>query len=200
MDRSDLSSGTVTKLLKELHTGNELVVQQIFNFYFQRLANRARTLLKDMGGVRISNEEDLASLVMTAFLQDATAGEIGDLRSRHDVWRMLSKRIKLRAINMVRDERRLKRAEVGESAFRNVDGAPDPQGIQQQSDRGSDELIALHRELLEELQDDVEVQIVKALLEGDSVQEIAESVGKSTITIYRKLKKIKNRWIKLNAI
>jgi hypothetical protein len=34
MDQSEALTGTVTKLLKQLHTGDEVVVQQIFDYYF----------------------------------------------------------------------------------------------------------------------------------------------------------------------
>jgi hypothetical protein len=198
MDQSEYLSGTVTKLLKELQTGDELIVQQIFDYYFQRLVNRAKSISKRKG-FRLKDEEDLASVVVTAFLQDATAGEIGELRSRHDVWRMLSKRIKLRTWTEERDAAKRRKKEVGESAFRDFEGALDPQGIQQQPDRRINEIDALHRELLDELRDNkLETQIVEALLNGDTVQEIAESLGKSPNTIYLKLKRIKSRWIESN--
>ena len=60
------------------------------------------------GGIIASDEEDLAMLVMTAFLKDATEGELGGMRSSDDVYRMLSQRDRLRAINMVCEERRNK--------------------------------------------------------------------------------------------
>jgi DNA-directed RNA polymerase specialized sigma24 family protein len=195
MEQHESFTGSVTKLLNELHTGDELVVQQIFDYYFRRLANRAKYLLRSMGGIRISDEEDLASLVMTAFLKDAVAGKFDELRSRHDVWRMLSARIKYRGINIVLNERNAKKGEVGESVFRDVDGNCDIQGIQHQSDRGADEIHALHRELMEELRDDLEREIVRLLLEGDSVKEISKKLNKAPVTIYGRLKTIKKRWL-----
>jgi hypothetical protein len=190
-------TGTVTKLLKELHTGDELVVKQVFDFYFQQLAGRAKILLQRKG-VRVKDEEGLASLVMEAFLRDATAGEIGELRSRHDVWRMLAKRIDQRASNIKRYENQKKRkGEVGESVFRAIDGGWDPLGLQQQVDR-STEIEALHRELIESLNDELHKQIVHFLLNGDSVKEIAEKTGKSPQTIYRKMTAIISSWKNLS--
>jgi hypothetical protein len=197
MDQSEALTGTVTKLLKQLHTGDEVVVQQIFDYYFQRLAERARLFLAS-GNTRVSDEEDLASLVMAAFLSDAKDGEIGELRSRHDVWRMLSTRIKYRAFNLNKKEYRKKTKEQGESVFRAIDGGWDPLGIQHQPDRGADEIEALHRELKEELRNELELKIVECLLDGDSVTEIAHKVDKSPTTIYLKLRKIKKRWSRLN--
>ncbi len=187
-------TGTITRLLRQLPSKDEQVVQEVFNFYFQDLARRAKKVLSDRGGVIASDEEDLAMLVMTAFLKDATEGELGDMRSRHDVWRMLSKRVRQRAINMVRDERRNKGKEVGESIFRNADGAWDPTGIDQQPGRNIDDLTQFHHELIEAVNDPIEQQIATLLLEGKDVSDISHQLGKSPATIYRKLKNIKEIW------
>ena len=77
MSDSSSFTGTITRLLRQLPTNDEQVVQDVFNFYFQNLARRAKKVLSDLGGVIASDEEDLAMLVMTAFLKDATAGEFG---------------------------------------------------------------------------------------------------------------------------
>jgi len=197
---SDLSShsGTVTQLLRRLPSKNEQVIHDVFVFYFQKLARRAKKVLKDCGGVIAADEEDLAMSVITAFLTDATAGEFRELRSRHDVWRMLSKRVSLRAINLVRDERRKKRKEVGESIFRNKDGGWDPTGIDQQVGRNLDDLTRFHAELIEAMSDPIEQQIAKLLLDGKNVVEIAEQLGKARATVYRKLRNIQNTWHGLN--
>jgi len=194
MSDSSSFTGTITRLLRQLPTKDEQVVQEVFNFYFQDLARRAKKLLSDRGGVIASDEEDLAMLVMTAFLKDATEGELGDIRSRHDVWRMLSKRVRLRASNMVRDERRNKGKEVGESIFRNVDGVWDPNGIDQQIGRNIDDLTHFHQDLIEAVTDPTEQQIATLLLEGKDVNDISNQLGKSPATVYRKLKIIKDAW------
>jgi DNA-binding NarL/FixJ family response regulator len=194
MSDSSSFTGTITRLLRQLPTNDEQVVQEVFNFYFQNLARRAKKLLSDLGGVIASDEEDLAMLVMTSFLKDATAGELGELRSRHDVWRMLSKRVRLRAINMVRDERRNKGKEVGESSFRDANGGIDPTGIDQQVSRNIDDLTQYHQELIEAVTDPTEQQIATLLLEGKDVNDISNQLGKSPATIYRKLKIIEDAW------
>lgn len=194
MSDSSSFTGTITRLLRQLPTKDEQVVQEVFNFYFQDLARRAKKVLSDRGGVIVSDEEDLAMLVITAFLRDATEGELGDMRSRHDVWRMLSKRVRQRAINMVRDERRNKKKEVGESIFRNADGAWDPVGIDQQIGRNIDDLTLFHHKLIESVTDPTEQQIATLLLEGKNVNDISQELGKSPATVYRKLKNIRDTW------
>jgi DNA-binding NarL/FixJ family response regulator len=170
------------------------VVQEVFKFYFHNLARRAKKVLSDRGGVIASDEEDLAMIVMTSFLKDATAGELGEIRSRHDVWRMLSKRVAQRASNMVRDERRSKGKEVGESIFRNANGGFNPTGIDQQPGRNIDDLTQYHQELIEAVADPTEQQIATLLLDGKDVNHISDQLGKSPATIYRKLKNIKDAW------
>jgi DNA-binding NarL/FixJ family response regulator len=194
MSDSSSLTGTITRLLRQLPTKDEQVVQEVFNFYFQNLARRAKKVLSDRGGVIASDEEDLAMIVMTSFLKDATAGELGEIRSRHDVWRMLSKRVAQRASNMVRDERRSKGKEVGESIFRNANGGFNPTGIDQQPGRNIDDLTQYHQELIEAVADPTEQQIATLLLDGKDVNHISDQLGKSPATIYRKLKNIKDAW------
>jgi uncharacterized protein YerC len=194
MSDSSSPTGTITRLLRQLPNQDEQVLQDIFNFYFAGLALRAKSILKGLGGVRIMDEEDLAILVMTAFLKDATAGELVGLRSRHDVWRMLSKRIRLRAINMVRNEKRKKKNEVGESAFRGRDGAWEVNGIHQQAGRSIEDLSLYHDELIKALHDPIERMIAILLLEGKDVPAISEELGRSPATIYRKLRGMRETW------
>jgi DNA-binding NarL/FixJ family response regulator len=194
MSDSSSLTGTITRLLRQLPTKDEQVVQEVFKFYFHNLARRAKKVLSDRGGVIASDEEDLAMIVMTSFLKDATAGELGEIRSRHDVWRMLSKRVAQRASNMVRDERRSKGKEVGESIFRNANGGFNPTGIDQQPGRNIDDLTQYHQELIEAVADPTEQQIATLLLDGKDVNHISDQLGKSPATIYRKLKNIKDAW------
>jgi DNA-directed RNA polymerase specialized sigma24 family protein len=193
MDNSQVV-GSITALLKKLPTGNPDVVHEVFHVYFNRLAGLARRLIQERGGARLADEEDLASIVLTAFLRDATAGDLGELRSRHDVWRMLAKRLRLRASNLVRDDYRKKRAEVGESVFRKIDGGWDPNGIAEHAGRNLDDLRHFYDEILAELDCETQREIAKLLLEGLSVDEISVQLKKSPATIYRKIELIKKAW------
>jgi|688.fasta_scaffold10700_7 DNA-directed RNA polymerase specialized sigma24 family protein len=194
MSQRTSSSDSITRLLQLLPNKDEAVVQDVFNFYFQDLAKRAKRLIQDRGGAIVADEEDLAMLVMTTFLKDATSGELGELRSRHDVWKMLFKRVRLRAINLVRDEGRLRRNEVGESVFRSPTGEWEPKGIEQQSGRNIEELSLYHQELIDALADPFEKQIAIFLFEGRQVEEIATQLDKSPATVYRRLRNIKDVW------
>lgn len=194
---SDLQSatGSVTMLLRQLNTADDRVLQEVFNFYFEGLMNRARRLLSSMGGSRISNEEDLAMIVMTSFLRDASAGKLGPLKSRTDAWRMLYRRIRMRAINLIRDEGRRTKLEVTESAFGNGEGAGLLDNVHANCEvLGDDALNSMHDELISRLPGDMEKTIANLLIEGWEIADIAKKLRRSQTTIYRKIRIIKECW------
>lgn len=196
MDSLPSTTGSVTMLLRQLSTADERVIQEVFDFYFQGLMNRAKRLLANMGGSRISSEEDLAMIVMTSFLRDASAGKLGPLRSRTDAWRMLYKRIRLRAINMIRDERRLTKLELSESALGFDDIGGQCENTQACDSFGDDALNSMHDELIARLPGEMEKTIVNLLIEGWEIAAIAKKLRRSPTTIYRKIRIIKDCWIR----
>jgi hypothetical protein len=195
MTDSSLLSGTITRLLRQLPSKDEQVVHDVFTFYFEGLARRAKTYLNSLGGVRISDQEDLAMLVITAFLRDAAEGEIGELKSRHDVWRMLSKRLRLRAINMVVGEKGKKKHELTESGFNGHSEEDKLIGIDQFAGRSIDDLSQFHREMITSLKDPIARKIAELLFEGKDVKEICKELNKAPTTVYRKISDIKDTWI-----
>jgi DNA-directed RNA polymerase specialized sigma24 family protein len=188
-------AGSITLLLRKVETGEQKVLQDLFDYYFRGLAARARKLIEIHGGARVSDEEDLVMMVMNAFLNDLTSGELQGIRSRHDVWRLLFRRIQLRSINLVRDERRMKKKEVGESHLEVVPGTDAWRGMQTQTGRNIEDLARYQDELIELLKQPTEKEIAQLLFEGREVPEISLLLGKSPATIYRKIDRIRNRWI-----
>lgn len=193
-DNQDSSPGSVTHLLRKIHYKDDQTTQDVFNFYFYGLARRAGFILETMGGTRISNGEDLAIQVMTAFLRDAAEGRFGVLQSRRDVWNLLNKRIRLRAINLIRDEQRLKSHEQPNANRKHqIDDIPDFDAVVDSSlDEKAMQLV--HEELIEQLSDPLEKEIASLLLEGSGVREIAETLRVSHATVYRKIKSVRSKW------
>ncbi|MFN5767845.1 MAG: ECF-type sigma factor [Pirellulaceae bacterium] len=194
MTDSESMTGSITLLLRKVETGDQKVLQDLFDYYFRGLAARAKKLIDIHGGARVSDEEDLVMMVMTAFLNDLTAGELQGIRDRHDVWRLLYRRIQLRSINLVRDERRSKKKEVGESHLEGASGSDAPLAMQMQPGRNIECLLEYQDELIEQLKQPVETQIAQLLFEGRDVSEISQLLGKSPATIYRKIDRIRSRW------
>jgi DNA-directed RNA polymerase specialized sigma24 family protein len=194
MTDSESMTGSITLLLRKVETGDQKVLQDLFDYYFRGLAARAKKLIDIHGGARVSDEEDLVMMVMTAFLNDLTAGELQGIRDRHDVWRLLHRRIQLRSINLVRDERRSKKKEVGESHLEGASGSDAPFAMQMQPGKNIECLLEYQDELIEQLKQPVETQIAQLLFEGRDVSEISQLLGKSPATIYRKIDRIRSRW------
>lgn len=194
MTNSESMAGSITILLRKVETGDQKVLQDLFNYYFRGLAARARKLIEVRGGTRVSDEEDLVMMVMTAFLTDLTTGELQGIRSRHDVWRLLYRRIQLRSINLVRDERRMKKKEVGESHLEVAPGANALPAMQMQPGRNIEDLARYQDELIELLKQPTEKEIAQLLFEGREIPEISLLLGKSPATIYRKIDRIRSRW------
>lgn len=171
-------------------------MQQVFDVYFSRLTGLGRKLLNS-GQRRVADEEDLAVQVLASFLTEAAAGELPPLHSRHDVWRLLSKRLRQRSSNQRRDQSRQKRGAdrvLGESVFRSPDGLWNTSGINQLPDNKLESLAQLHADLVDCLNDETLRQLALLLLQGFTIDEISEKLKKSRATIYRKMSLIKDAW------
>lgn len=198
-------SGSVTLLLKQLKSGDASATNELFQVYFSRLAGLARTFLPPHRR-RTADEEDLAIQVMASFFEDATGAQMPELRSRHDVWRMLARRLQQRASNQRRDDARQKRGGGmvgGESVFMQKDGAWDPNGIHQVAKKEDcateEQLVELERlnsQLIDNLDDPVLKDIAVRILQGETPEQIAISIGRSRATIYRKMERIREAWVK----
>src|SRR5205823_639553 len=80
---------------------------------------------------RAADEEDVALSAFASFCRAAEAGHFPQLADRDDLWRLLVTVTERKALNLVRDERRLKRgggAVQGESALHGPDDST-PRGL-----------------------------------------------------------------------
>lgn len=198
MNHSDSSSdaGSVTMLLKQLPHGSPDVLQDLFKIYFVRLSALGRKLLPEKFQ-RVRDGEDLAAEVLAAFFDSATMGRLPEFKSRHDVWRMLARRLQQRAGNELRRQTTQKENSGtvrGESVFREQFGDLHAAGFNQISDHRLQALNDMHGELLERLTDPLLHQIARMLLEGHTIDEIAAQSGRSRATVYRKLDLIREHW------
>ena len=91
----------------------------------------------------------------------------------------------------------------GESVFMQKDGVWDPNGIQQvvqKVDSATEErLLELERmnsQLIHNLDDPVLKDIAVRILQGETPEQIALAIGRSRATIYRKMERIREAWVK----
>jgi DNA-directed RNA polymerase specialized sigma24 family protein len=195
-------SGSVTILLQQIRRGDQDAIQPLFEVYFTRLAALGKSLLPDRFR-RITDGEDLALEVLTTFFEAVGEGALPELQSREDIWRMLARRIQQRAANEIRNQSTQKAGEAkvrGESVFLISPESAGEHGLQNLADRRMDDVLhELHRELTEQLDDPLLQQIASLLLAGHSVDEIAQQLGRSRATIYRKLDIIREAWLVIRS-
>ncbi|MBS0265291.1 MAG: helix-turn-helix domain-containing protein [Planctomycetes bacterium] len=196
--------GTITILVHQLQRGNRDVMQQLFETYFSRLEELGRVCLPP-GTRRVADEGDLAIEVLTRFLLAAADGKLPEIRGREDVWRLLSKRLRFRAINQSRDTSREKQqiltasagfwsgsAGTTESASPGVATATPLEQLILAEDL--ERLAELHEQLLGCLENPTMKRIAELVLEGTSPEAIVRDVKLSRATVYRKLSLIKDCW------
>ena len=196
----ELTPGTMTMKLRQIRSGDNAVTRDVFEVWFQRLARLGSQLLP-RGQQRVIDGEDLAQSVLTSFFAALETGFLDKsgqpipIRSRHDVWRMLAKRLRLRASNARRDlnsDRRGGGRIVAGSDSQISNGLcqiPDPA-----TDNFAERIAILHEQLVNCFSRSGLRQIAELLLQGVRPEDIATELQLSTATVYRKLRLIEQHW------
>src|SRR5262245_23373067 len=99
---------SVTHWVSLLQGGDPAAAQRLWERYFQRLVGLARARLSGHPR-RAADEEDVALSVFRCLCEGAARGRFPRLDDRDDLWRLLVTLTERKAINLTRDERRLKR-------------------------------------------------------------------------------------------
>jgi hypothetical protein len=103
------SYGSVTHWIHELRVGNHQAAQRLWEGYFQRLVELARTKLrKRRWGV--ADEEDVALNAFDSFCRGAKQGRFLQLADRDDLWQLLVMITCRKAADLVEQECRRKRS------------------------------------------------------------------------------------------
>ncbi|MCY2987394.1 MAG: ECF-type sigma factor [Planctomycetota bacterium] len=185
------NTGSVTRWMRGLQTGDEDAVAQLWARYFGRLAGVARARL---GTLRAAADEadDVALSAFHSFCRRAEEGHFVKLEGREDLWRLLVVITKRKAISWIRHEAALKRGggQVRGEAFlaEVIDPEPTPEFAA--------ELLDELQHLLEVLRHEDPALALIALrrLEGYNNAEIAGELSLATRTVERKLQRICICW------
>jgi DNA-directed RNA polymerase specialized sigma24 family protein len=192
------SDGSVTRWLGPLRSGDPAAVEQLWQRYFHRLAELARTRLPGVVR-RVVDGEDVALSVIDSFCRHAEAGRFPEIRDRDSLWRLLVVFAERKAAHQVRDQTRAKR---GGGA---VVPLPDPGSEEEEALLGD----ALNREptpelaaqmaeecqrLLAALPDDEFRKVAVLKMEGHGNEEIAALTGVVERTVKRRLHHIRTVW------
>jgi DNA-directed RNA polymerase specialized sigma24 family protein len=188
------SEGSVTQWLGRLQDGDPAAVQQIWERYFHRLVGLARHKLAG-ARPRVADEEDVALSAIDSFCRNAENGRFPQLMDRDGLWRLLVVITARKVFRLIRDQSRKKRS--GKS----VDFTANAPNLEEVLSREpSPEMAAQigeeYRRLLGLLDDPELESVALARMEGFSVEDIANKLGKAPRSVKRKLHLIRELWEK----
>jgi DNA-directed RNA polymerase specialized sigma24 family protein len=194
------ADNSVSRWLQLLEQGDATAAQALWQRYFHRLVGLAHVKLQGRAR-RAADEEDVALSAFASFCRAAQAGRFPNLKDRDDLWRLLVTVTERRALNLVRDENRLKRGAgmvQGESAVLSPDDSslggldqiagrePTPEFAAQ---------VAEECDRLLDLLDDAQLRAIAVWkMEGDTAPDIAGRLGCALSTVERRLRLIRRIW------
>jgi DNA-directed RNA polymerase specialized sigma24 family protein len=193
--------GSITYWIGRLKGGDPAAAQMLWEGYFQRLVHLARGRLQATPR-RAADEEDVALSAFHSFCRGAGQGRFPRLGDRDDLWQLLVMLTARKASNLVRQERRQKR---GGGKVHNASALAGPRGAGREPTlldvigREPDPSFAAQvaeecRRLLEHLGDTTLQAVAVWKMEGHTNEEIAAKLGRSVVTVERKLALIRNIW------
>jgi DNA-directed RNA polymerase specialized sigma24 family protein len=183
--------GSVTRLIRQLQAQTPEAACALWGRFAERMLALARQRLGPRAR-RVADEEDVVVVAFERFLLGVREGRFPRLTDRDDLWAILFTLTTRQAARLSLDQRREKRgggAVRGDSALGDLDVAddaptPDEEAVLQEG---------LAR-LLAALKDGELRQIALARMEGHSNAEIARAIGRSEVTVERRLQLIRETW------
>jgi DNA-directed RNA polymerase specialized sigma24 family protein len=187
-------SGSVTRIIGLLKSGDRDAACELWGRYFQRLVELARDRLRATPR-RAIDEEDVAVSVFDSFFRRAEEGRFPRLDDRDDLWQLLYVLTVRKAASLAQHEHRQRRgagkiAAISElanfSADDILDREPSPELAAQVAEQC--------RMLLESLEDETLKLVARWKMEGYTNAEIARRIGCIEQTVERKLRTIRRIW------
>ena len=189
------STGSVSRLIDEIRSGQETAATHLWNRFQRRLMAFARTRLKGASKA-VADEEDVVVSAFQSFLQRTRRGKFPNLDNRHDLWSLLVAITARKAMNQIRHQSRAKRSH--SSADGRILPTVPLSAVQLASSTPTPEYTAAMNEFLEhlfEILGDGELRrIVLLKLQGYSNQEVAKEIDRSVPTVERRLRLIRETW------
>ncbi len=197
------SDESVTYWIHQLKEGERAAVQKLWEGYFLRLVRQTQRWLR---GTRTQavDAEDIALSTFDTFCRRAEQGRFPKLFDRDDLWQLLLVIAFRKSCNQVKHEARrqpatgqvyhasvlaAEDADDAGSIFSHLIGQePDPAMVVQMAER--------YRRLLEMLPNSLLRDIAVWKMEGFTNEEIADKIGRSVVTVERKLALIRKAWAK----
>lgn len=185
--------------------GEDGAATRIYARYFERLLAYARPRISRRNRT-LASEEDVAQSVLNIFCDGARNGRFDYVRNRDDLWSILVKITVHKIIDYQRRfgstpkrPRQVRASEIMDRSHQI------PFTFEDKSTQGNlepDMLAHLQdefRSLLESLRCDESRRIALLRLEGHTIPEIANLLSRSTRSVDRKLRAIRERWSEMLA-
>jgi DNA-directed RNA polymerase specialized sigma24 family protein len=192
----DDSQGSITRWIADLKQGDLGAANGLWERYFTRMVELARTRLRGSRGRDAgSDEEDAALSAFDSLCAGLARGRFPQLGDREDLWRLL---VVITTRKVMAQTRRQLREKRGGGSVRPAadlaDPGPDEEDHLLARAVGSEptpEFAAMvaeeYRRLLERLDDDVLRKVAVLRMEGHTSDEIAEKLGCARRTVARQL-------------
>ena len=188
----DKDTGTITAGIRSLRRGDSAACEVLWEFYFARTSQLAK------GGFSSSDrsldEEDVAGRALEsvfAYLQNRARPEQVESMSRDELWMLISASTKKKLIDLHRRRAAVVRGGNVHRVDTSMSGIPSPDPTPEEIAVWQDELSALFGRL----DSDQLRAIARMRLAGCETREIAESLGISSRSVTRKIKRIYECWL-----
>lgn len=185
----DEYQGTITRLLADFQGSDEQArqsaLEQLWKAYFNRLLGLASKGLTAKAR-RVEDADDVLISVFRTLYRRATMGDIPELNNRDEFLAILIRKTRDKTIDRNRNLENQKRG--GDKI---PDWSIDDLNVVLQT-----EDLFILKEFIESLQDPGFQRIVTMKLMGYSNNEIAEELGKAESTVDRKVRKIRESFVK----
>ncbi len=197
MSQTAQSTVPIDDLFVRLKLGETQAAQALWDEYSVALVNLAKQRIGKFP-LAMTDEEDVALSVFGSICRGAAEGRFTDVTTRDELWWLLLRITKQKAVNHIRRELAVKRRRKQHSEIQNGDSSS-TFCIEDLVSRapGPDFLLALEEEysrLMRSLRDDCLRTIVVLRIEGYLVKEIAERLSVGERTVERKLQLIRAKW------
>lgn len=198
----DSVSGSITRMIAELKDGDRQGIALLWERYFEKLMRVAR---QKMGQYprRVADEEDVAMSVMQCLCSGIDRGKFPKLKDRDDLWKLLVVITKHKTTDLLRKHFAQKQGggkTRGDSIFLGDQLAPVPSFDHFLGNDPTPELLVEmeeeHQRLLSLLKDEPLRQIVQWKLDCFTNEEISTKLNVAISTVERKLKRIREIWLK----
>ena len=191
------SEGSVTHWIDGFKAGDSTAAQPLLDRYLQRLVAVARDKLRGAPRI-IANEEDVALSALNSVLEGIGCGQFSRLQDRDDLLKLLIVVTLRKAASLIRYQKRQSRDCDRTRSIWNLEESELEQILSEEPTPESVVLMAEGlQQLLDHLGDETLRKVAVWKMENYTNAEIAKELGCVVQTVERKVKSIKQIWIKV---